>query len=150
MRTHTLTFMLSTATCLAACASPRSSPASAQRAQDSVLVEGLFFIGRLETKGGTADTLAVAVELQNRRNAPLYLEYGACVLDPQLVRPGNAGARTAWALSARPESSLRRRNDGTIGVLFTNACPAYLATATLASGERFSPREFQWREGLDS
>jgi hypothetical protein len=141
--------MLSTAACLAACASPRSSPAPAQHAQDSVLVEGLLFVGRSETKGGIADTLAVAVQLENRRNVPLYLEYGACILDPQLVRPGTASARPVWALSARPDSSLRRGNDGTIGVLF-NTCPAYLARATLASGERFSPREFQWREGLDS
>jgi hypothetical protein len=142
--------MLSTAACVAACAPPRSSAAQAQRSQDSVLVDGLFFIGRTQTKGGTPDTLAVEVELQNRRNVPLHLEYGACVLDPQLVRPGTATSRPAWALSARPDSSLRRRYDGTIGVLFTNACPAYLAIATLAPGERMSPKEFRWREGVDS
>ena len=149
MSTRTITHVLSTVGCLAACASPRSSPAPAQHAQDSVLVEGLFLMGRTETRGGTADTLAVAVELQNRRTVPLYLEYGACVLDPQLIRPRAASARPAWALSARPDSSLRRGNDGTTAVLF-NACPAYLARATLAPGERFSPREFQWRGGLDS
>ena len=142
--------MLSTAAYVAACAPPPSSAAQAQHTRDSLLVDGLFFIGRTQTKGGTADTLAVAVEIQNRRNVPLHLEYGACVLEPQLVRPGAATTQPAWALSARPDSSLRRRYDGTIGVLFTNACPAYLARATLAPGERMSPREFQWREGLDS
>ena len=150
MRTRTLACLLGISLPLVACVSPRSAHVPAQHAQDSLLVDGLFFTGRSDTRGGTADTLVVAVELQNRRNVPLRLDYGACVLEPRLMRAGRESTQPAWALSARPDSSLRRRNDGTIGVLFTNACLMYLVTATIAPGERISPREFQWREGLDS
>src|SRR3954469_24282539 len=122
MMTHMLVCGLAIAASMTACASPRPPTALAQHTRDSVLVDGLLFTGRAETKGGPADTLTVTVELANQRTVPLHLEFGACVLDPRLVRPGTANAPIAWALSARPDSSIRRRNDGTLGVLFYG-CP---------------------------
>jgi hypothetical protein len=133
----------------AACPAPGRRPAPPQEARDSVAVDGLLFTGTTRVWGAGADSIAVAVRLTNRRAVPLAYGYGACVLDPRLVRPGGTPDRPAYAWSARPESSLVRRSDGSLGAVYWG-CPMYLAMGRLAPGASDAPSEFAWREGLDS
>ena len=123
--------------------------APAQQARDSVAVDGLVLAGTTRVWGTGAESIAVAVRLTNRRAAPVEFSYGACVLDPRLVRPGGDPRRPAYAWSARPESSVVRLNSGALGGVHW-ACPLYLVKATLASGDSAAPPEFAWRARLDS
>lgn len=118
-------------------------------AQDSLSTDSLLLRGRTEVRGASHDTLLLAVELVNRGRTSLALEYGACALEPRLIRPGASAARPAYAFFSRPDSSMVRLRDGRL-IAIHFGCPLYLAMATVAPGGAFSPAELHFRAGIDS
>jgi hypothetical protein len=117
--------------------------------QDSLAVDGLLLRGRTVTHGAAGDTLLLSVELVNRGRDTLALEYGACTLEPRLLRPGATDSQPVYAFFSRPDSSMVPLRDGRLVALYF-ACPAYLARASVAPGATFSAVEFHYEAGLDS
>lgn len=136
------------ATCASlACAGPE--PASIITSADSTRLDGLLFRGHVALAGRDSDTLMLAVELLNQRKDTLTLEYGACAMDPRLIRPGHADAHPAYAFSSHPESSVVRFPDGRMGAIHVG-CPSYLVRAVVPPGGSARAPEFQWKAALDS
>jgi hypothetical protein len=134
---------------MVSCAVPTKGPVSAT--DSTVLVrpeektDGIP-AGALDTTSGLGDLTYVAkvdivdsmirasVSIANRSRAPISVDYGACALSLRAYRnPWRTGA-PAW------RSELRAPWNGFGGY----ACPGYRARRTLAPGETFSPREFQF------
>ena len=105
--------------CVAACTDSRAaSLAEAQQTGDSLVAGDLFFQGSTRIWGARGDSISVVVRLTNRGETTVQVEYGACLLDPRLYAAERGGERLAYAWRLRPDSSLRRLSDGSIGAVF--------------------------------
>jgi hypothetical protein len=78
-------------------------------------------------------TLHATASITNTTSQPVYLEYGDCALSVRAYRTPDRTGEPAW------RSEFRAPWDGYGGY----DCLAYLATATVAPGATFQPREFQ-------
>jgi hypothetical protein len=77
--------------------------------------------------------LHATASITNTTSRPIYLEYGDCALSVRAYRTADRSGEPAW------RSEFRAPWAGYGGY----DCLAYLATATVAPGATFQPREFQ-------
>jgi hypothetical protein len=82
------------------------------------------------------DSLLTGVEVRNTAARPQRLEWGACSVSLQLFN-ADSGAVAVYDSSLRPDLPDSPR-----------VCFAYLVKKTIASGERFAPKEFLWEYPL--